>query len=98
MTRLRIALALLLLGAAPAHAGFDWQGAVDADAEGLESDDPKKRLEAISYLGTRDIHLAQPYLMKALADDDPTVRHQAAKALGVGGAVAAVPVMIEWLA
>jgi len=98
VTRLRIALALLLLGAAPVHAGFDWQGAVDADAEGLESDDPKKRLEAISYLGTRDIHLAQPYLMKALDDDDSTVRHQAAKALGVGGATAAVPLMIEWLA
>ena len=43
MKRLRIVLALLLLHAAPlrvAHAGFDWQGAVDADAEGLQSDDP----------------------------------------------------------
>lgn len=101
MKRLRLALAVLLLGAAPvrvAHAGFDWQGAVDADAEGLDSDDPKKRLEAISYLATRDIHLAQPYLMKALADEDVSVRHQAAKALGVGGARAAVPLMIEWLA
>ncbi len=101
MKRLRIVLAMMLLGAAPARiaqAGFDWQGAVDADAEGLESDDPKKRLEAISYLGTRDIHLAQPYLMKALRDDDDSVRHQAAKALGLGGAQAAVPVMIEWLA
>jgi len=101
MKRLRILLAVTLLGAAPvhvAHAGFDWQGAVDADAEGLQSDDPKKRLEAISYLATRDINLAQPYLMKALEDDDLTVRHQAAKALGVGGAMAAVPVMIEWLA
>src|SRR5262245_55459864 len=98
MTRLRLVLAMLLLGVAPmaatvAHAGFDWQGAVDADAEGLQSDDPKKRLEAISYLSTRDIHLAQPYLLKALEDDDQTVRHQAAKALGVGGAMVAVSVM-----
>lgn len=97
MIRLRLALGLLLLGAAPVYAGFDWQGAVEADAEGLESDDPKKRLEAISYLSTRDIHLAQPYLMRALKDDDLSVRHQAAKALGAGGALAAVPIMIDWL-
>jgi HEAT repeat protein len=98
MTRLRVTLALLLLGAAPARAGFDWQGAVEVDAEGLQSDDPKKRLDAVAYLGMRDIHLAQPYLMRALADEDISVRHQAAKALGAGGAQAAVPPMIEWLA
>ncbi len=98
MTRLRLALAFLLLGAAPVRAGFDWQGAVDVDAEGLQSDDPKKRLDAIAYLGMRDIHLAQPYLMRALADDDISVRHQAAKALGAGAAKVAVPTMIEWLA
>src|SRR5687768_2815108 len=97
MIRLRVALALVLLGSS-AHAGFDWQGAVEADAEGLQSDDPKKRLDAIGYLGTRDIHLAQPYLMRALGDEDLSVRHQAAKALGAGGATAAVPQMIEWLA
>jgi HEAT repeat protein len=98
MTRLRVALALLLLGAGPARAGFDWQGAVEVDAEGLQSDDQKKRLDAIAYLGMRDIHLAQPYLMRALGDDDLGVRHQAAKALGAGGAVVAVQPMIEWLA
>jgi HEAT repeat protein len=98
MTRLRVALALLLFGAAPARAGFDWQGAVEVDAEGLQSDDAKKRLDAIAYLGMRDIHLAQPYLMRALTDEDLSVRHQAAKALGAGGAVAAVQPMIEWLA
>jgi HEAT repeat protein len=92
------ATALLLLGAAPARAGFDWQGAVDVDAEGLQSDDAKKRLDAIAYLGMRDIHLAQPYLMRALTDDDLSVRHQAAKALGAGGALAAVQPMVEWLA
>lgn len=98
MTRLRVALALVLLGAAPARAGFDWQGAVDLDAEGLQSDDEKKRLDAIAYLGMRDIHLAQKYLLRALRDPDQRVRHQAAKALGAGGATAAVQPMIEWLA
>jgi HEAT repeat protein len=98
MTRLRVALALLLLGAGPARAGFDWQGAVDVDAEGLQSDDEKKRLDAIAYLGMRDIHLAQPYLLRALNDENLNVRHQAAKALGAGGAVVAVQPMIEWLA
>jgi len=88
---------LLLLGAEPVYAGFDWAGAVEVDALELQSDDPKKRLEAIGYLGQRDIHLAQPHLMRALKDDDLSVRHQAAKALGTGGAAAAVPIMIEWL-
>lgn len=94
---LRVALGLLLFAAAPARAGFDWQGAVDADAEGLQSDNPKTRLDAVAYLSQRDIHLAQKYLIKALSDEDVSVRHQAAKALGAGGAVAAVPIMIEWL-
>lgn len=98
MTRLRLTLALLLLGTSPARAGFDWQGAVDVDAEGLQSDDAKKRLDAIAYLGMRDIHLAQAYLMRALGDDDINVRHQAAKALGAGGATVAVQPMVEWLA
>jgi HEAT repeat protein len=97
MKMLRVALGLLLFAAAPAHAGFDWQGAVDADAEGLQSDNPKTRLDAVAYLSQRDIHLAQKYLIKALSDEDVSVRHQAAKALGAGGAVAAVPIMIEWL-
>ena len=94
---LRVALGLLLFAAAPAHAGFDWQGAVDADAEGLQSDNPKTRLDAVAYLSQRDVHLAQKYLIKALSDEDVSVRHQAAKALGAGGATAAVPIMIDWL-
>lgn len=94
---LRVALGMLLFAAAPAHAGFDWQGAVDADAEGLQSDNPKTRLDAVAYLSQRDVHLAQKYLIKALSDEDISVRHQAAKALGAGGAVAAVPIMIDWL-
>ena len=96
---MRRLLGLLFVVAAlrPAMAGFNWVGQVEADAEGLKSDDAKKRLDAIGLLGLDDIHLAQPYLMKALGDEDLNVRHQAAKALGAGGAAAAVPQMIEWL-
>ena len=97
MKVLRAALLLALVGAHPAAAGFNWSGQVEADAADLSSDDPKKRLDAVSLLALDDIHLAQPFLMKALADEDPSVRQQAAKALGAGGAVAAVPRMIEWL-
>jgi HEAT repeat protein len=93
----RVLFCLLLLGGT-AHADhFNWAGQVELDAEGLQSDDPKKRLDAVALLGMDDIHLAQPFLMKALSDDDLGVRHQAAKALGAGGATAAVPQMIEWL-
>jgi HEAT repeat protein len=93
-----VLVTLLLLGGTAARADhFNWAGQVELDAEGLQSDDPKKRLDAVALLGMDDIHLAQPYLMKALSDDDLGVRHQAAKALGAGGATAAVPQMIEWL-
>ena len=99
MRLLRTVLGLALLGATvrPALAGFNWMGQVETDAEGLASDDPKKRLDAIALLAMDDVHLAQPYLMKALGDPDQAVRHQAAKALGAGGATAAIPQMIEWL-
>ncbi|MGE5187103.1 MAG: HEAT repeat domain-containing protein, partial [Acidobacteriota bacterium] len=97
MRFVRAALLVALVGARPAIAGFNWSGQVEADATDLASDDPKKRLDAVSLLALDDIHLAQPFLMKALGDDDVAVRHQAAKALGAGGAVAAVPRMIEWL-
>lgn len=86
-------LALTLLGGWT----FDWAGHVEVDAEGLQSDDPAKRLEAVIELAKYDVALTQPHLLKALQDDDEKVRHQAAKALGQGGALAAVPVMIEWL-
>lgn len=95
---MRRVLFVLLLASGSARADhFNWAGQVELDAEGLKSDDWKKRLDAVALLGMDDIHLAQPYLMKALTDDDIHVRHQAAKALGSGGATAAVPAMIEWL-
>lgn len=94
----RVLFVLLLASSSSARADhFNWAGQVELDAEGLRSDDWKKRLDAVALLGMDDIHLAQPFLMKALTDDDIHVRHQAAKALGSGGATAAVPTMIEWL-
>ena len=96
--RLRLVLGLLLLAGPPAVAEhFNWAGQVVVDAEGLHSDDPKKRLDAVALLGNDDIHLAEPFLMKALHDDDEGVRHQAARALGVGGSAAAVPTLVDWL-
>ncbi|MBA3456326.1 MAG: HEAT repeat domain-containing protein [Deltaproteobacteria bacterium] len=97
----RLALGLILLAALdvrPASAWtFDWAGHVAVDAEGLQSDDPAKRHEAVIELAKYDITLTQPYLMKALGDDDEKVSHAAAKALGQGGALTAVSAMIDWL-
>lgn len=97
----RLALGLVLLAALdvrPASAWtFDWAGHVAVDAEGLTSDDPTKRHEAVIELAKYDITLTQGYLMKALGDDDAQVSHAAAKALGQGGSVNAVPAMIDWL-
>ncbi len=94
---LGVALAASLVTAQPAAARFDWAGHVELDAAGLASDDPIKRLEAVSDLGKYDLALTQPFLMRALADPDDKVRIAAAKTLGIGGAIAAVPTMIRWL-
>lgn len=94
----RLVLGLSLLVAAPAGAWtFDWAGRVELDAEGLASDDPARRHEAVIELAKYDVALTQPHLMRALRDSDERVRLAAAKALGQGGAVAAVPVLIDWL-
>lgn len=97
MRHLVLGLALLAGAARPAAANFDWVGRVELDAEGLASEDPAKRLEAVSDLGKYDIALTQGYLLRALSDPDDKVRLAAAKTLGLGGSTAAVPTMIEWL-
>ena len=100
MKRFVLGLALVAGGlrAAPASGWtFDWAGHVEVDAEGLQSDDPSKRLDAVQELGKYDVSLTQKHLLKALNDDDDKVRHAAARALGQGGSLAAVPVMIDWL-
>lgn len=101
MKRLRawLVLGLALGPAAPASAWtFDWAGQVEVDAEGLQSDEAAKRFEAVVELARYDISLTQAHLMRALEDPDERVRLQAARALGTGGSLAAVPVMIQWLA
>jgi HEAT repeat protein len=98
---LGLALGLTLTAAAPGPAAawtFDWAGHVEVDAEGLQSEDPAKRLAAVVELARYDISLTQAHLMRALEDPEERVRLQAARGLGQGGALAAVPVMIDWLA
>lgn len=99
MKRLALGIVLLAaLGREPAGAWtFDWAGRVEVDAEGLSSDDPNKRHEAVIELAKYDVALTEKHLLQALRDPEEKVRHAAAKALGAGGAVAAVPFMIEWL-
>ncbi|MDQ3370717.1 MAG: HEAT repeat domain-containing protein, partial [Myxococcota bacterium] len=97
-----IALGLALItgvaGAPVAQAWtFDWAGHVEVDAEGLQSDDAEKRYEAVSELGKYDIALTERHLTRALGDPVEKVRIAAAKALGAGGSLAAVPVMVDWL-
>jgi len=94
---LALGVALLAGAPRPAAANFDWAGHVQLDAEGLASDDPGKRLEAVSDLSKYDIALTQGYLMRVLTDPDDKVRIAAARALGLGGSTAAIPTMIDWL-
>jgi HEAT repeat protein len=100
MLRLRavcVGIGLVLMASGGARA-FDWAGKVDADATDLKSDDPKKRLEAVAQLGADDMTLAAPFLLNVIEQDAaPEVREAAARALGAGGAEAAVPLMILWL-
>src|SRR5687767_12825520 len=93
-----LAMAVWLVVAPSAGAwSFDWAGHVETDAEQLSSDEPAKRIEAVGELSKYDIALTERFLMQALRDDNDAVRHAAAKALGAGGSVAVVPLMIEWL-
>lgn len=93
----KLLFACALLASSPVARAFDWEGAVELAAQDLQSDESKKRLDAVAALATHDIALTQAYLMRALSDDDDAVKQAAAKALGAGGAQVAVPVMIEWL-
>ena len=92
-----LGLGLVAGVARPAAANFDWAGHVELDAEGLSSDDAATRRGAVSELRKYDIALTQAYLIKALGDPDDKVKMDAARALGLGVATAAVPTMIEWL-
>ena len=89
-----LALALLLNGAWT----FDWAGHVELDAENLKSDDAQKRYDAVNELAKYDIALTEKHLLDLLASEtDDKVKVAAAKALGSGGSLKAVPIMTEWL-
>jgi HEAT repeat protein len=89
-------VALLPPAAAPARAGFDWIGKIELDAEGLRSGDPRTRLIAITALASYDIEITRPHLLKALADDEDSVRQEAARVLGRQRVDEAVPYLISW--
>jgi HEAT repeat protein len=97
MKRLAFVLASVL--AAPqAHAwSFDWSGRVEVDAQGLTDTDADKRYEAVVELGKYDVSLTEKFLIAAMHDTSEKVQQAAAKALGNGGSVAAVPALVEWL-
>jgi len=54
MKRLALGIGIALLAGHPhtTHAwSFDWAGHVEVDAAGLDSDDPTKRLDAVTEIG-----------------------------------------------
>jgi HEAT repeat protein len=92
--------AVLGIVAFTAEAGaneFDWVGKIALDAEGLRSDDATQRASAVHLLALDSIEWSEPYLLRALTDDDRSVRLEAGIALGVGRSVAAIPTLIDWL-
>ena len=103
MRKLAIALALAVASPAASAWTFDWAGHVEADAAGLKSEVVQERLDAVTELGKYDIALTERHLLgepgghTGLEDPDEKVRYAAAKALGQGGSLKAVPRLIEWL-
>src|SRR5688572_24711282 len=95
---LAVALGLSTLTSEHAHAWqFDWAGRVEADAEKLADKDDGKRHEGVLDLAKYDIALTEAHLLVALRDKSDKVRLAAAKALGSGRSLKAVPILIEWL-
>src|SRR5262245_23679262 len=96
----RIAVGLALAAGGPGLAAawtFDWAGHGEVDDAGLSSDAPAKRLDAVREHAKYDASLTQMHLMRALDARDDNVKLAAAKALGQGGSLVAVPKMIDWL-
>ena len=76
------ALAMLALQLAlVAGSGFEWPGALDADARELATGDEGQRLRAVERLAMRHAPRARKLLVSALADLDPAVRLTAARLL-----------------
>ena len=96
-----VALAVTARGpVGPAHASdfdFAWVGRIALEAEGLSSPDHKERRKAVASLGSYDIAITAPYLLRALRDTDQRVRYEAGRILGKHQVAEAVPIVIEWL-
>jgi len=98
-TAARLALVAALLGPpAGAALAFDWIGKVELHADGLASDDPEDRLEAVRKLAKSDVHLARRHLLRALRDPDVRVRAAAGRVLARAKIKDAVPIVVPWLA
>ena len=67
---------------------------VDVFTNPVESFDRSRSLDSLARMRP---HAAVPYLLTALADEDPDLRYGAAKALGNAGAVDAAPLLVARL-
>ena len=90
-------LAALVAWPVEAHA-FDWIGKIDLAADGLKSDDPEVRVEAVRKLGKSEVAWAKKHLLKALRDRDARVRAAAGRVLARAKVTEAVPDVMSWLA
>jgi cellulose synthase operon protein C len=77
--------------------GFEWPGALDADARDLANGDEGQRLRAVERLAMRDLARTQKLLVSALADRDPGVRLTAARLLARAGVPEALEAATQWI-
>ncbi len=94
----RVALVAALLACPIEARAFDWMGKIDLAAEGLKSEDPEQRVEAVRKLGKSEVQWAKKHLLKALKDRDVRVRAAAGRVLARAKVTEAVPEVMTWLA
>lgn len=97
---LSVCLAIALpttTGTSTSHA-FDWLGRIELEAEGLDSEDPQKRLKAVRDLQRYAIEWTRKHLLRALHDPDVNVRSAAGRVLAKHNVVEAIPTITKWLA
>jgi HEAT repeat protein len=88
---------LVLVAALLAMTAFDWVGKIELNADGLKSEDPEQRIEAVRKLGKSEVQWAKKHLLRALKDPDVRVRSAAGRVLARAKVVEAVPEIIRWL-
>jgi HEAT repeat protein len=89
--------AFLLVAVLAAATGFEWPGALDADARDLTAGDDAQRLGAIERLAVRDVARVKHLLIPALTDRDPGVRLTAARVLARAGVPEAIEAATQWI-